>query len=120
VSRCSRTASTSAGRSKRTSTTVPPVKSNASLKPLRMMLPSAAMNTSAAMPTAIHRVRMKSNLVSFGIRWSGNNFMVSILFPSDGQGLELLAAAVQQHRKGAGNGNGGEHRGEDADDHGHG
>src|SRR6188768_1131686 len=85
-----------------------------------MMLPKATMNTSAAMPMAIQRVRMKSNFVSFGIRWSGNNFMVSILFPSDGQGLELLAAAIQQHGKGTGNGDRGEHRGDDAHDHGHG
>src|SRR5690606_6353289 len=76
-------------------------------------------NSSAAMMIATQRIFMKSMRGSWGMNESGKMFMRGFL-PSDGQGLELLAAGIQQHRQGARHGDRGEHGGEDADHHGHG
>src|SRR5690606_36947413 len=76
-------------------------------------------NSSAAMMIATQRIFVKSMRGSWGMNASGKIFMCWFL-PSDGQGLELLAAAVQQYRQGTRHGDRGEHRGEGADHHGHG
>src|SRR5690606_15433465 len=77
-----------------------------------------ATSSSAATTMATRRTRMKPMRGSWGIRVRGKIFMFWFL-PSDGQGLELLAARIDQHGKRTRHGDRGEHRGDDADHHGH-
>src|SRR5690606_7450165 len=76
-------------------------------------------NSSAAMMIATQRIFMKSMRGSWGMNESGKIFMCWFL-PLDGQEIEFLASAVQKYRQGKRHGDRGEHRGEDADHHGHG
>src|SRR5690606_3163859 len=102
----------STGLSKRSSVTVPPVKSSAKLKPLVVMAPIETAISSAPSTNAPHFMRRKLIRGSAGKMVRGFMFV----FPSDRDGLELLATAVDQRRHCPRRGYRGVHRGDDADD----
>src|SRR5690606_5247684 len=107
-----RTASTSAGFSKRSSTEVPPVKSSAKLKPCTTIAPSAPSIRMIDSAVDTKRRRMKSNLLSWG-----NTLNCMAMVPSDGHGLQLAPVAVDQGGDAARHRDRGVHRGHDARDH---
>src|SRR5207342_47532 len=115
-----RTPSTSAGLAKRSSVTVPPVKSRAKLKPLNTIEPMPMNMIAAAIASDIQRRRMKSIWLSYGNTLKG--FMTAIRYscePLDGQRLELATTAVDQRRDAARHRHRGVHRGHDAGDQRH-
>src|SRR5690606_20934683 len=111
----SRTRSTSAGCSKRSSTEVPPVKSSAKLKPWTAIAPIEATSRRIDSEADTQRRRMKSNLLS-----CGNTLNCMAMVPSDGHGLQLAPVAVDQGGDADRKSTRGVHRGDDAGDHGHG
>src|SRR5690606_26451665 len=114
-SRRSRTMSTSAGCSKRSSTEVPPVKSSAKLKPWTAIATSEASSRMTDSAVDTQRRRMKSNLLS-----CGNTLNCMAMVPSDGHGLQLAPVAVDQGGDAARHRDRGVHRGDDAGDQGQG